>query len=219
MTDTQSSAARAGSPRTRDLGGLRVTDLSVGSFDNNAYLLECIATGQRLLIDAAAEPETLLALLGDGGLEQVFTTHFHYDHWGALRDVVDATGAATLAHPADAPGIPVATGTKVRDGDVVRVGEIELRAVHLVGHTAGSLALVHAGVDGRHHIWSGDTLFPGGVGNTHDEPALFAALYRDVVSKIFDVFADDTDLLPGHGVPTTVGAERPALPEWERRGW
>lgn len=205
--------------QTRDLGPLRMSSIRVGELDNNAYLLECRSTGERLLIDAAAQPETLLEMIGETMLGQVFTTHFHYDHWGALREVVEATGATTLAHPADAPGIPVATEVKVRDGDQIRVGEVTLRAVHLVGHTAGSLALVYAEPGGPHHLWTGDALFTGGVGSTHDEPVLFDLLYRDVVSKVFDVYSDETTISPGHGTSTTVGAERPSLASWRERGW
>lgn len=208
-----------GVPAVRELTGLRMTKVAVGSYDNNAYLLECTATGERLLIDAAADPETLLEVLGSGGVGQVLTTHFHFDHWGALRDVVEATGAATLMHPADTVGVPVPTDQHVRDGEEIRVGDVSLRAVHLVGHTLGSLALVYAEPGGPHHVWTGDCLFPGGVGKTHGEPALFDALIGGVVDKLFDVYGDDTWLYPGHGRDTTLGAERPHLGEWRERGW
>jgi glyoxylase-like metal-dependent hydrolase (beta-lactamase superfamily II) len=208
-----------GAPATRELRGLRMTKVAVGSYNNNAYLLECAATGERLLIDAAAEASTLLEVIGSAGLGQVLTTHFHFDHWGALAEVVERTGATTLAHPADTVGIPVPTGTVVRDGDEVRVGEVVLRAVHLVGHTLGSLALVYAEPDGPHHVWTGDALFPGGVGKTHEEPALFDALLGGVETKLFDVLGDDTWIYPGHGSDTTLGAERPHLSEWRERGW
>lgn len=204
---------------TRELRGLRMTKVAVGSYNNNAYLLECASTGERLLIDAAAEATTLLEVIGSAGLGKVLTTHFHFDHWGALAEVVERTGAATLAHPADTVGIPVPTGTVVRDGDEVRVGEVVLRAVHLVGHTLGSLALVYAEPDGPHHVWTGDALFPGGVGKTHEEPALFDALLSGVETKLFDVLGDDTWIYPGHGSDTTLGAERPHLSEWRGRGW
>lgn len=208
-----------GAPAVRELRGLRMTKVAVGPYDNNAYLLECTATRERLLIDAAADPGTLLDIIGSGGLGQVLTTHFHFDHWGALAEVVERTGASTLMHPADTVGVPVPTASEVRDGDEVRIGEVVLRAVHLVGHTLGSLALVYTEPDGPHHIWTGDSLFPGGVGKTHGEPALFDALYGDVVGKIFDVFGDDTWIYPGHGRDTTLGAERPHLHEWRERGW
>jgi glyoxylase-like metal-dependent hydrolase (beta-lactamase superfamily II) len=208
-----------GPPAVRELRGLRVTKVAVGDYDNNAYLLECTTTDERLLVDAAAQPATLLDLIGRGGLGQVLTTHFHFDHWGALREVVDRTGARTLMHPADSVGVPVPTEVEVRHGDEVRVGEVVLRAVHLVGHSLGSLALVYPEPDGRHHVWTGDALFPGGVGKTHGEPALFDSLYRGVVAEIFDAFGDDTWIYPGHGRDTTLGAERPHLAEWRERGW
>lgn len=208
-----------GAPAVRELRGLRMTKVAVGSYNNNAYLLECTATGERLMIDAAAESGTLLELVGTGGLGQVLTTHFHFDHWGALAEVVNRTEATTLAHPADAVGVPVPTGNAVRDGDEVRVGEVVLRATNLVGHTLGSLALVYAEPDGPHHVWTGDALFPGGVGKTHGEPALFNALLDGVVTKLFDMYGDDTWIYPGHGSDTTLGAERPHLSEWRERGW
>lgn len=208
-----------GPPARRELRGLRVTKVAVGDYNNNAYLLECTATGERLLIDAAAEPDTLLDLIGPAGLGRVLTTHFHFDHWGALAEVVERTGATTLAHPADTVGIPVPTDTPVRGGDEVRVGEVLLRAVHLVGHTLGSLALVYSEPGGAHHVWTGDALFPGGVGKTHGEPALFTALLDGVEAGLFDVLGDDTWVYPGHGRDTTLGTERPHLPEWRERGW
>lgn len=208
-----------GVPAVRKLRGLQMTKVAVGSYNNNAYLLECTATGERLMIDAAAESGTLLELVGTGKLGQVLTTHFHFDHCGALAEVVSRTEATTLAHPADAVGIPVPTGNAVRDGDEVRVGKVVLHATHLVGHTLGSLALVYAEPDGPHHVWTGDALFPGGVGKTHGEPPLFNALLDGVVTKLFDVYGDDTWIYPGHGSDTTLGAERPHLSEWRERGW
>ncbi|WP_405970766.1 MBL fold metallo-hydrolase [Streptomyces sp. NBC_00988] len=218
VVDSENGAV-GGVAGIRELRGLRVTTLSVGPYDNNVYLLECATTGERLLIDAAAEPAAVLGVIGSGGLGQVLTTHFHYDHWGALKEVVERTGATTLMHPADAVGVPVPTDVEVRDGQEVRIGDVSLRAVHLVGHTLGSLALLYAEPGGPHHVWTGDSLFPGGVGNTHKEPALFEALYRDVVAKLFDVHDDSTAIYPGHGAATTLGAERPSLTQWRERGW
>jgi glyoxylase-like metal-dependent hydrolase (beta-lactamase superfamily II) len=208
-----------GTPAVREMAGLRMTKVAVGPYDNNAYLLECTASGERLLIDAAADADTLLALVGSGGLGQVFTTHFHFDHWAALAEVVEQTGATTLMHPADIVGVPVTTDRPVRDGEEIRVGQVALQAVHLVGHTLGSLALIYAEPGGPHHIWSGDCLFPGGVGKTHREPALFETLLDGVVTKLFHPYGDDTVVYPGHGRDTTLGTERPQLGEWRERGW
>jgi glyoxylase-like metal-dependent hydrolase (beta-lactamase superfamily II) len=205
-------------PDTRELPGLVITKLSVGPMDNNAYLLHCPATGEQLLIDAANEPERLLALVGDGGLATVVTTHRHGDHWQALSDVVAATGAESVAHPADAPNIPIVTRT-IGDGGTIRVGDAALEVIHLVGHTPGSIALLYRDPAGHPHLWTGDSLFPGGVGNTEGDDARFTSLINDVEHKLFDRLPDDTWFYPGHGKDSTLGAERPALPDWRTRGW
>ncbi len=208
----------AGPAQTRDLGVLRLTKVAVGDYANNCYLLECTATGGLLLVDAASEPETLLALIGDRRLSAVLTTHQHRDHWQALGEVVRRTGATTLAHPIDAEGIPVPTDITVDDGATVQVGHVALTAMHLSGHTPGSIALAVRDSGGRAHIITGDCLFPGGVGRT-TSPEQFDSLYDGIVSKIFDAYADDTWIYPGHGRDTTLGVERPALAEWRERGW
>ncbi len=203
---------------TRHATGLDVTKISVGPMDNNAYLLRATASGAQLLIDAANEPETLLAHIGDGGLETVVTTHQHGDHWQALAQVAAATGARCLAHPADAPAIPVVTST-VADGDVVTLGPIQLEVIHLVGHTPGSIALLYRDPAGPPLLWTGDSLFPGGVGNTWGDKDAFTSLIDDVERKLFDRLPDETVFCPGHGADSTLGEQRPSLPEWRARGW
>ncbi|OEU88412.1 Zn-dependent hydrolase [Streptomyces abyssalis] len=202
-----------------ELTDLMISKVAVGPMNNNAYLLRCRRTGEQLLIDAANEPETLLELIGSDGIGSVVTTHRHGDHWQALGPVVEATGARTCAGRFDAEGIPVATDVLVEDGDTVRVGENELTARHLVGHTPGSIALVYDDPHGHPHLFTGDCLFPGGVGNTHDDPEAFASLLHDVETKLFAQLPDETWVYPGHGGDTTLGAERPSLAEWRERGW
>lgn len=207
-----------GPPAVRELPELTITKISVGPMDNNAYLLHCKRTGEQLLVDAANEADRLLELVGDGGLATVVTTHRHQDHWVALAEVVQATGAASLAHPADAGELPTVTGT-VEEGDTVRVGECELEVIHLVGHTPGSIALVYRDPTGHPHLFTGDSLFPGGVGNTQGDAERFTSLINDVEQKLFGRLPDDTWFYPGHGRDSTLGAERPSLPEWRARGW
>jgi glyoxylase-like metal-dependent hydrolase (beta-lactamase superfamily II) len=199
----------------RDLGHLRITKASVGPMDNNAYLLRC--GDAQLLIDAANDAPRLLSLIGDRGLQTVITTHRHPDHWQALTEVVSATGAESLVHLEDS-GIPSITGT-LQDGDSVTVGDCALEVIHLVGHTPGSIALLYQDPSGTAHLFTGDSLFPGGVGNTHKDPANFTSLMDDVEHKLFDRLPDDTWFYPGHGKDSTLGAERPHLPEWRARGW
>ncbi|MEH6378211.1 MBL fold metallo-hydrolase [Streptomyces sp. KLMMK] len=217
---TYSGAVKVGGPAdVHELTDLMISKVAVGPMDNNAYLLRCRATDEQLLIDAAAEPHTLLSLIGDSGIASVVTTHRHGDHWGALQEVADATGATTYAGREDVEGIPVPTAVPVADGDVIRVGRVELTARHLVGHTPGSIALVYDDPHGHPHVFTGDCLFPGGVGNTHDDPKAFASLLHDVETKLFGQLPDETWVYPGHGADTTLGAERPHLAEWRERGW
>jgi len=205
----------AGGPAdVRELPGLTISKLAVSETDNNVYLLRCTTTGEALLIDAAAEPDAVLALVGDAPLRTVVTTHGHWDHHRALPQVVAATGASTVAHPADADDLPV------QHGDTVSVGDQTLEIVHLRGHTPGSIALVWRGPDDAGvHVFTGDSLFPGGVGNTQKDPVRFASLIDDVEQRLFAVLPDETWIYPGHGKDTTLGAERPHLGEWRARGW
>ena len=208
---------RGGAPAVRELGGLTVTKVSVGPMDNNAYLLRCRHDGSQVLIDAANDAPTLIDLAGPAGLATVVTTHRHYDHWQALADVVAATGAASLAHTDDAADIPVVTAT-VTDGDTIPVGDCALEVIHLVGHTPGAIALLYRDPAGTAHLWTGDSLFPGGPGRTTN-PQDFASLMGDLETKVFGRLPDDTWFYPGHGKDSTLGNERPAIPEWRARGW
>ncbi len=216
---TYSGDVHVGGPAAvHELPHLIVSKMAVGPMDNNAYLLRCRDTGEQVLIDAAAEPRALLDLIGSDGIEAVITTHRHADHWQALGEVVAATGATTIAGRYDAEGIPVMTDVLLDDGDEIAFGSVTLRAIHLIGHTPGSIALVYDDPEGQPHLFTGDCLFPGGVGKTANAED-FASLYSGVVTKVFDVLPDDTWVYPGHGNDTTLGRERGSLEEWAERGW
>ena len=216
---TYTGDVRVGGPvDTREINGLTVTKIAVGPYENNVYLLRD-GTGQGLLIDAAAEPERLLEMIGDTPVERIVTTHQHPDHWQALERVHAATGASAGCATVVAPGIPVPSDELVEDGGTVRFGETSLSVIHLVGHTPGSIALCYQPDGASPHLFTGDCLFPGGVGNTQQDSERFTSLYDGVVAKIFDRLPDATWVYPGHGKDTTVGAERPHLAEWRERGW
>jgi glyoxylase-like metal-dependent hydrolase (beta-lactamase superfamily II) len=222
---TYTGDVQVGGPAdVRELPGLTIRKLAVSDMANNAYLLTDTGTGpgtgQALLIDAAAEPEALLALIDGADLRTVVTTHGHWDHHRALPEVVRATGAQTVAHPADADDLPVPVTRPVEHGGTVSVGDQVLEVVHLRGHTPGSIALVWRGPEGAGtHVFTGDSLFPGGVGNTRKDPARFASLIEDVETRLFRELPDDAWVYPGHGKDTTIGTERPHLAEWRERGW
>ncbi len=192
--------------------------LSLGPMDNNAYLL-VPADGDCLLIDAPTEPDAILQLIDGRPLSAIITTHRHRDHIGALAELALATGAETYCGRPDAEAIEEATGvrqTPLWTGDQLFIGDQELDVIGLVGHTPGAIAIVARG--NPTHIFSGDSLFPGGVGKTANDDD-FRSLLGDVEREIFDAFGDDTRVHPGHGDSTTLGAERPQLDEWRARGW
>ncbi|TSD98036.1 MBL fold metallo-hydrolase [Skermania sp. ID1734] len=203
----------------RDVPGATIIKMSVGPMDNNAYLLRCSETGLCLLIDAANDADRLIWLLEQEApaLELIITTHQHADHWQALQEVAATTRAATAAHPLDAQPLPVKPDRLLNDGDTVHVGEMALDVIHLQGHTPGSIALVLTDRDGQVHIFTGDCLFPGGVGKTTN-PTDFASLLGGVESKLFNRYAD-AHIYPGHGDDTMLADERPKLTEWRERGW
>lgn len=208
-----------GPAQVRELAELIISKMSVGDFDNNTYLLRCRRTDEQLLIDAAAEPDRILGLVGEAGLSRIVTTHRHGDHWQGLADTVSATGATTYAGADDVEGIPVPTDRPVRDGDQITVGECSLEVIDLVGHTPGSIAMLYDDPAGTPHLFTGDSLFPGGVGNTFGSDESFRSLIHDVRTKLFDRLPDETWFYPGHGNDSTLGAERQSLDEWESRGW
>jgi glyoxylase-like metal-dependent hydrolase (beta-lactamase superfamily II) len=206
----------------RDLALLTIRKASVGTMANNVYLLTCARTGAQLLIDAADDPARIMSLLseGSGRLDVILTTHQHWDHHRALAQVVATTNPSmTAAGAADADALPVIPARRLAQGDTLEVGEISLGVIHLRGHTPGSVALAYDDPQGHTHLWTGDSLFPGGVGNVDRDPGRFASLLGDVQTRVFDVYDDATWVYPGHGADTTLGAERPRLQEWRERGW
>jgi glyoxylase-like metal-dependent hydrolase (beta-lactamase superfamily II) len=206
----------------RTLPGVTIIKMSVGPMDNNAYVVTCSATGESLLIDAANDPELLVALLAEHApkLEMIVTTHQHYDHWQALEAVAEATGAPTAVHQLDAEALPVSPDRFLAGGDTIVIGELDFDVIHLRGHTPGSVALAlrPAGDRTAVQLFTGDCLFPGGLGRT-TKPEEFDSLFHDVSSQVFGVYGDDTVVYPGHGDDTTLGEERPHLQEWRERGW
>lgn len=207
-----------GTPAVRELADVIITKVAVGPMDNNAYVLRCRHTDEQVLIDAANDPGTLLEVIGDAGLSRIVTTHRHADHWQALDAVSTRTSARTVAGTRDADELPVSVDSRVGDGDVIPVGRSQIEVIDLVGHTPGSIALLYDDPDGQPHLFTGDSLFPGGVGKT-TSAADFESLIADVSAKVFDRLPDETWVYPGHGDDTMLGSERPHLDEWRERGW
>jgi glyoxylase-like metal-dependent hydrolase (beta-lactamase superfamily II) len=220
VDDNYTGHVEPGTGARRNLPGASIVKVSVGQMDNNAYLVTCSATGETLLIDAANDPEILLELIDRFApkLSLIVTSHQHPDHWLALEAVAKATDVPTAAHQLDAEPLPVKPDRYLANGDTIKIGELSFDVIHLQGHTPGSVALALDGADDATHLFTGDCLFPGGVGKTWQEGD-FEKLLGDVSSRVFDVYGDSTVVYPGHGDDTTLGAERPHLSEWKERGW
>ena len=212
----------AGPAARRDLQDVSITKVSVGPMDNNAYVLVDKATGQALLIDAANETDRLLdtvdTVAARDKLSALATTHKHWDHIQSLEDVVGAVHPSTYAHEQDAPELPVTPDHLVGDDDTIAFGDSFVEIIHLDGHTPGSIALLYRDPAGTAHIFTGDSLFPGGPGKTNS-PEDFTSLVDDLEERVFGALPDETWVYPGHGDDTTLGKERPSLPEWRARGW
>lgn len=221
VDDNYTGHVEAQTAARRTLPAASIVKVSVGPMDNNAYLVTCSQTGETLLIDAANDPEILLELIERFApkLSLIVTSHQHFDHVQALEQVAKSTGAPTAAHELDAEALPVTPDRILAHGDTVTIGELSFDVIHLTGHTPGSVALALVGADpDATHLFTGDCLFPGGVGKTWQEGD-FEKLLADVTSRVFDVYGDSTVVYPGHGDDTTLGTERPHLGEWKERGW
>jgi glyoxylase-like metal-dependent hydrolase (beta-lactamase superfamily II) len=220
MTDYTGRVTVGGPIDVRRLPALTIVKLAVGFLSNNVYLLRCTASGEGLLIDAADEAPRIRELVTFEGppVSAILTTHRHPDHWQALATIADEAGAAIYAGDADADALPVAVDERLQQGDTITVGDLTLDVIALRGHTPGAVAVVHRDPSGIPHLFTGDSLFPGGVGKT-TTPADFQSLIDDVEQRIFDVLPDETWVYPGHGDDTTLGVERPHLDEWRTRGW
>jgi glyoxylase-like metal-dependent hydrolase (beta-lactamase superfamily II) len=188
--------------------------LVVGPMDNNVFVLRCKQTGEAVLIDAANEHDKLLDLCRRLGVRKVIETHGHWDHIQAVPQVRDA-GYEVGVTAADAAMLP-SYDFVLEDDAIIQVGQLRLHALATPGHTPGSICF-H--VQGSPVLFTGDTLFPGGPGNTKAPGGDFPAIISSIEGRIFGHFPDDTIVMPGHGADTTVGAESPHLQEWVERGW
>ena len=194
---------------------VEVHKVVVGPYDNNVFVVRCRSTGDAVLIDAANEHERLLELCSRLGVRRVLETHGHHDHIQAVPAIRDA-GFDVAVTELDAPMLAdVGYDSFIAHDDVIEVGRLRLHAIHNPGHTPGSISF---SVEGTPLLFTGDTLFPGGPGATKFPGGSFDTIIDSIDNLLF-VFPSETIVLPGHGLDTTIGTERPHLQEWVDRGW
>jgi glyoxylase-like metal-dependent hydrolase (beta-lactamase superfamily II) len=196
-----------------DATGVEIHQVVVGPVDNNVLVLRCTETGEAVLLDAANEHELLLELCERLGVRRVLETHGHWDHIQAVPQLRDA-GYSVGVTAQDAGMLP-SYDEVIEDQAVIDVGRLRLHTIHTPGHTPGSMCFQ---LEGFPILFSGDTLFPGGAGNTKGAGGDFDQIIESIDRRLFTLPADLL-VLPGHGLDTTIGTERPHLQEWVDRGW
>ena len=194
--------------------GVEVHKIVVGPYENNVFTIRCTETGDAVLIDAANEHEKLLELCQTLGVRTVVETHGHWDHIQAIPQIRDA-GYEVGIVAEDAEMLP-SYDYLLEDESVIEIGRLRIHTIHNPGHTPGSMSF-H--VEGTPLLFTGDTLFPGGPGNTFGNADDFVTIIQSIEDRMFSKFDADTIVLPGHGLDTTIGTERPHLQEWVDRGW
>lgn len=205
---------------------MRIRRHIAGPLQTNCWIVDDGEGGPLVVIDPAGDAEELLGLIAGHPVAWVVLTHGHFDHLGAVRDVLAAVGGKLAVHSADATWItsPQTNGAalfgyddtapppdrELRDGDLVPTGRIELEVIHTPGHTPGSICLL-SGSD----LFSGDTLFAGSVGRT-DFPRGDGRALADSIARRMAVLPDGVRVHPGHGPDTTIGRERRVNPFFPR---
>jgi glyoxylase-like metal-dependent hydrolase (beta-lactamase superfamily II) len=194
--------------------------LQVGTFENVVYVVRDPDTREGYVIDAGWEPDTIADAVKDTRVKSILITHGHHDHHEGSRDQ-----HGQLAALKEKLGVPVGIGAgdegmfesppdfSISDGQEFTFGKTTMRAVHTPGHTPGSTCYVVGNL-----LFSGDTLFPGGPGNTKTSTGDFPTIIASIRDRLFTL-PEDTVVYPGHGKGTTIGTEKPHLDEWAARGW
>lgn len=182
-------------------GEVRITKINMGPYNNNGYIVACPETNEGIIIDTPAEPEKLLNSLDDVRIMAILITHGHQDHLLGFKEIKSGVGAPVGIGAEDAHYLSRPPEIDLKDGDVIKFGNQEVRVLATPGHTDGARCFLVG-----KHLFSGDTLFPGGPGRSRSPAALKQEL--DSITRKLLVLPDDTAVYPGHGDDTTIDTAR-----------
>jgi hydroxyacylglutathione hydrolase len=171
--------------------------LVVGGLETNCYVLKSENTG--IIIDPGAEPQKIIKAVAGLNIQLILVSHRHYDHIDALKAIKTATKAPAAIHPADWIDN---FDKKLHDGQSIDLGDEKINVIHTPGHTPGGCCFLIGNT-----LFSGDTLFSGGPGNTSFSGGDEQAILMSIREKLL-VLPDETEVYPGHGPATTIGRER-----------
>jgi len=200
-----------------------IRKLVVGPLASNCFIVGSESNKEGMIIDPADEAQVILSTVKELGLDikSIVLTHGHLDHIGALKEVKEATGAEVAIHSDDVNllqdhslgnlfglsyPIPSPPDRLLEDGDSLDIGDLHFSVLHTPGHSPGGICLLGHGV-----VFSGDTLFNYGIGRA-DLPGSSPSQLMDSIHSKLMVLPDDTVVYPGHGLDTTIGAERQGNP-------
>lgn len=185
----------------------------VGPYSMNTYVVVDGESGKSAIIDPGGDSDIILEMTSGTKVEKILITHGHGDHVMALDEIKRATSAPVFLHPADGVKFNLSYDTPLKNGVLIPIGSIELKVIHVPGHTPGQCCFDL----GDHRIVVGDTIFVGGPGHTAT-PEDFELTMENMVNIVFK-WPDETIFYPGHGPSGMIGSERHSFQAFVTREW